>query len=432
MINYLAVNDYTQKVFYSRLYQKALTTADRLLIVNRIDSALLKEIDQSQYDMLTDESISIYDSTYKEIYTNNDSVNFKTSATLFKKIKEQKYLRYTDGQYKILGIYYANSSNNAVITAGAIDDEGASLLRYYRTLLFISFLVSMVITIVMGWYFVSNALQPISDINRKIATLSPVERSERLTLIAGKDEIARLIENFNTLFDKLETSFKLQKSFVSNASHELFNPLTKMKAQLEVSLIQERDSVSYRHTIHSVLEDMNELIETVQNLLEFSKIQSNYLIANHPLMLDELLFDIRNHLLSQHPEYRIDINFIRPPKTDEHFVVYGNRQLLFKAIKNIVENACKYSPDKTAQLDLQINESVVFLAIIDKGPGIPENELVHIFEPFYRSSDPSVEKVKGFGIGLALTNAILKAHYFLLMAESVQGKGTTFTIRFSN
>jgi len=69
-----------------------------------------------------------------------------------------------------------------------------------------------------------------------------------------------------------------------------------MKAQLEVSLIQERDSVSYRHTIHSVLEDMNELIETVQSLLEFSKIQSNYLIANHQLMLDELLFDISNHL----------------------------------------------------------------------------------------------------------------------------------------
>jgi len=81
---------------------------------------------------------------------------------------------------------------------------------------------------------------------------------------------------------------------------------------------------------------------------------------------------------------------------------------------------------------LQINESVVFLAIIDKGPGIPENELVHIFEPFFRSSMPSVEKVKGFGIGLALANAILKAHYFLLMAESVQGAGTTFTIRFSN
>src|SRR5687768_8788056 len=111
VVNYLAVTNYTQKKFYSRLHAKALSTADRLLTVNRIDSAILKEVDLAQQDLLNGETISIYDSTNRKIYSSNDSINFKLSKQLFENIKIQQYLRYTDGPYKVIGIYYASSSN---------------------------------------------------------------------------------------------------------------------------------------------------------------------------------------------------------------------------------------------------------------------------------------------------------------------------------
>ena len=153
-------------------------------------------------------------------------------------------------------------------------------------------------------------------------------------------------------------------------------------------------------------------------------------MAHYPIRVDELLFDIRNYILLHNPEFHVSINLINPPQSDEQLIFYGNKQLLFTAIKNIVDNACKYSPDKTAVLNLVIEGQSISLSIADNGPGIPEDEISSIFEPFYRS--PTMEPVKGFGIGLALAYRILKAHKFSINVESTTGSGTTFTIQFSN
>ncbi len=430
IITYVAIYNYNQKVFYNRLHEKALTAADLLLNVGQIDSALLKVIDRSQYDRLPDENISIYDSTNKQLYSNNDTLYFTTTPELFTEIKEKKYLRYTDGPYKIIGIYYANSKSKAIITAGARDTEGEALLLQVRNILLLTLFGSLLVTLIMGWFFVGQVLRPISAIIRKIDTLSPVEQSERLPALAEKDEIAELVETFNGLFDKLEDSFKMQKSFTSNASHELFNPLTKIKSQMEVALIQNRDGAAYRETIQSVLEDLNELIRLMQDLLDFSKMQSNYIITREVMRIDELLFDLRNQLLAQNPGYTIHIQFTNPPQHESQFIIYGSKRLLLSAIKNIVENACKFSDDGTAVLNLIISDSGISLSITDKGPGIAQKEMSNIFEPFYRSQ--TTMPVKGFGIGLALAQVILKRHGFSLAVQSAQGEGTTFTIGFSN
>src|ERR1043165_8327331 len=381
LITYAAIYNYNEKEFYNRLHEKALTTASLLLKVNQVDSALLKIIDRSQYDLLEDENISIYDSTYKELYTNNDTVYFQTSKALFDEIKEKKYLRYSQGPYKIIGIYYTDAQTSAIITAGAIDEDGAALLQKVRNILLLTLLGSVLVTLIMGWFFVGKVLQPISAIIKKVSTLSPVEHSERLPPLVNKDEIFDLVNTFNGLFDKLEDSFNLQKSFTSNASHELFNPLAKMKSQIEVSLIQNREGESYRNTMYSVLEDLNELIKLLHDLLDFSKMQSNYVLLRDPVRIDELLFEVRDQLLAQNPSFKIHIEFVNPPQSGEQFVFGGNKKLLETAIKNIIQNACKFSPDQSASVNLSIKGKSIFLAVADKGPGIPADEIPFIFEP---------------------------------------------------
>ncbi|HLP49543.1 MAG TPA: HAMP domain-containing sensor histidine kinase [Chitinophagales bacterium] len=429
-VSYISIQSYSQQEFYSRLEEKARITADLLLKVNEVDSAILKSIDRSEYDLLSHENISIYNASNHEIYTNNDSVYFKTSPGLFAEIRSKKYVRYAEGPHKVVGIYLHSNGTDVVVTAGAIDVKGDMLLRKVRTGLFITLVAAMFVTLIMGWFFVGQALHPITTIITNVRNLSPVEHSERLVPLTEKDEIADLVSTFNGLFDKLEDSFNMQRGFVSNASHELFNPLTKIKSQLEVSLIQNRNSESYRETMHSVLEDLDDLILMIQDLLNFSRLQTNHVVAHSPLRIDELLFDIRTLVRQQYPAYQVHIHLTNPPQSDEQLIFYGNRQLLTTAIKNIVENACKYSQDGTAQLNLMIEGESISLSIADKGPGIPAETLPFIFEPFYRS--PGVDKVKGFGIGLALAHRILKAHKFSIKVESTIGIGTKFTIRFSN
>ena len=292
------------------------------------------------------------------------------------------------------------------------------------------FLVSVLLVTIAGWFFVDKSLEPISSIIKKVVTLSPVEHSERLPVISEKDEISALITTFNDLFDKLEDSFRLQKNFIANVSHEINNPLTKIKSQIEVSLIQKRDHESYQQTMYSVLEDVNELIDLIQDLLRLSKLMAQSPIVYAPVRIDELLFDVRDALLEANPTNIINIEIPQVPQSEQDFIFSGNKHLLSVAFKNIIENACKFSKDKTAYVKLDITENSISASVTDSGPGIPSADLPHIFEVFYRS--PSMEVVKGYGIGLALANRIVKAHHGVIKVDSVLGVGSTFTIQFVN
>ena len=429
LITYFAIYNYHENDFRKRLHAKSLTTAELLIKLGQVDSSLAKIIGRTQYDILVNENVEIYDSLNRQIYTNNDTVNFTTTQALFDDIRNKRELWYTEGPYDIVGINW-KKFGDYVVLGGAIDKEGDELLRQLRITLVSIFLAANLVVIVAGWLFVSQSLEPISSIISKVETLSPVERSERLPVLTEKDEIAALILTFNLLFDKLEDSFRTQKNFVANVSHELKNPLTKIKSQVEVSLIQKRDNESYMLTMQSILEDVNELIDLIQDLLQFSRLAPEYIIAHTPFRIDDLLGEVRDIIIAHFPTYKIEITFPNLHPADRHYLFYANKPLFTTAIKNIVENACKFSQDKTAHINLVIEGETTYVSIQDSGPGIPANEIPYIFELFYRS--PSMEVVKGYGIGLALAHRILKAHRFPVKVESVVGVGTTFTISFSN
>jgi signal transduction histidine kinase len=430
LITYISVYRYNEKIFYDRLQAKALTTAHRRLEVQEVDSALLANIDKYQHDLLPAENITVYDSADHDIYTNNDTIYYKEYKALFDNIREKHYIRYIEGPYKIIAFTYNANGNRYIISAGAIDQRGQEILKQLGVTLSIILLLSGLLAVVAGWFFVGKSLEPISTIISKVSSLSPVEHSERLPVLTEKDEIDALIRTFNDLFDKLEDSFGLQKNFVANVSHELNNPLTKIKSQIEVCLIQKRESESYELTMQSILEDVNELIGLIDDLLKFSRLTSDPFPAIVQVRIDELLFDVRDNVLAQFPNYHININIPNAPQSTDQFVISCNKQLITAAVKNVVENACKFSDDHTAYINLLIEDNSLSIAILDSGPGIPAKDMRNIFEPFYRS--PNMEDVKGFGIGLALAQRILKAHKFGLKVDSSLGVGTNFTIHFSN
>jgi len=218
--------------------------------------------------------------------------------------------------------------------------------------------------------------------------------------------------------------------FLSNISHELKNPLNVIVSQVEVTLNKERTTEDYQNTLNSVLSDVKELNEVAEKLMQLARINADdSTIQFQSVRIDELIWQSKESLLKNHPEYTIYFDVINLPDREQLLYVSGNEQLLRTAIVNLLDNGCKYSPDKMVKVSLSFDkEGHGCIEIEDKGPGIPENELPLVFDPFYRS--PRTAAVKGSGIGLSLVNTILKLHRVELTVVSQLGQGTTFMLVF--
>jgi signal transduction histidine kinase len=115
------------------------------------------------------------------------------------------------------------------------------------------------------------------------------------------------------------------------------------------------------------------------------------------------------------------------PEAEEALLVFGNEELLFTAIKNIVSNACKYSEDHYATVRLKVEGNEIRVSIEDHGKGIPEEEWENIFQPFYRTEEGHT--IPGFGLGLSLARRIIQLHKGWIDVSSAVGRGSVFSVR---
>jgi signal transduction histidine kinase len=225
----------------------------------------------------------------------------------------------------------------------------------------------------------------------------------------------------------LQDSFETQRRFVSNASHELSTPLTAISSQLEVSLQKSREAQQYRHVMESVYQDVRHLSKLTQTLLEFAQASGDPGGLNIlPVRMDEILMSLPAEMKKSNPGYLVVLSFDDMPADEHKLIVFGNAELLFTAIKNIVSNACKYSDDHKAIIRLKAEAETITIAIIDKGMGIPAPELKFIFQPFYRVNTATQQS--GFGLGLSLANRIIKLHKGNITVSSTPGQGTEFLV----
>jgi len=126
------------------------------------------------------------------------------------------------------------------------------------------------------------------------------------------------------------------------------------------------------------------------------------------------------------PLFSVFLNFDSLPEMEEDLLVFGNEELLFTAIRNIVTNACKYSEDHQAIVRLSVHDKDIRIAIEDKGRGIPPEEQQNIFQPFYRTDEG--HSIPGFGLGLSLSRRIIQLHKGWIDLDSVVGRGSVFYV----
>lgn len=426
---YFFTKEYSRNEFYKRLKEKAITSAILLLKVDQIDSTLLKIIDHSKRDILLNENISILNESSKELYTNNDSIQFDIPPPMIQNIKEHGEQTFVLREFDVIGIQYKYKGENYVVLAGAVDAEGHSRLDVLKRILLLLLFFLVAIVAFAGWIYSGRALKPIKDVMNEVQNISTVDLSQRLHGSEKSDEIGNLVSIFNGLLNRIENAFNLQKTFVANVSHELKNPLTKITSQLEVTILKDRDIQEYKELIQSVLDDIKELNQLSTSLLDLASLnQDNISFSTSRLRIDEVLWEVRESVQSLNSNYRVDVHIVNMPENEEDLYLDANPYLLKTALQNLVENACKFSDDHTATISLLCSKSELEIRLFDNGPGIEKKELLNVFQPFYRANNSS--RIKGHGIGLSLSQRIISIHKGTIEIESSLGEGTQVTVIF--
>lgn len=426
----LRVN-YVEEDFYGRLEKKALTTTELFVKVSEVDSALLKKIDRTNYDVFFNENLVIYDEQNREIYTSNDTTNYSINPDLFNRIRREKEVRFMDGVHKVIGILYNdhNDRKNQVVTIiGAEDRWGKESLQSLRRILTWLFFIVVAVVAAVGWYFASEALSPILRIIKQVKLLFPNQLDQSLIVENPNDEIGQLALTFNDLLGRLAEVFRLQNLFISNVSHELKNPLMRMGTQLDVAMLKDRSIEEYQSLVVSVREDIRELGQLAETLLELAKVNDEARrVIYGQVRVDEVLWDARTLLMYAEPKYLVTVHFGQDINNENQLMVNGNPQLLKTAFVNLMENGCKFSKDAHVNVKVDFLMEAIRVDFHNIGEVIAPEEMKLIFQPFYRRENTS--NIKGYGVGLSLVERIVKLHSGDISVYShVSSRSNVFTV----
>ena len=419
------VNNITQ-----RLANRAITTA-RLLSQREIfDRSLVQQIDSLTTISLKNKSVQAYDYQNHKVYSYSDVIDdtiLVTQETLDDaRVRGSAF--FTQGVKEVVAYKYADNHARLVVVVAAEDREGKENLATLRNILLLSLLLGNIIVLVTGYFFSRGLLLPVKRIAEDVAEISAQNLARRIDTGTTRDEWFHLASTLNELLNRLQESFELQRRFISNASHELSTPLTSISSQLEVSLLREREAGAYRQVMQSIYQDVQHMSKLTQTLLEFAKASGDPGgLEINLIRIDEILLKLPAEVVKINSAYSVKLQFENLPEEEESLFVFGNDALLTTAIKNVVVNACKYSEDHKATIELGIQSDVIIIKVRDKGKGIPPQELDHIFQPFYRVEETRAEG--GFGLGLSLADRIVKLHKGEISVQSETGTGTVFVIR---
>ena len=271
-------------------------------------------------------------------------------------------------------------------------------------------------------------------LTRKISTLLTAIRKvrsgayEHRTNISGRDEIAQIGEEFNSLTDRLQTTETVRRRFVSDASHELKTPLAAIRL-LTDSILQtdQMDMETVRDFVTDIGSEAERLSRITEDLLRLTRLDSDLLDAPETVEVAPVLEQVMRmmSLLAQKKgtelTYRMEENCrVSATKGEVHQVIY-----------NLTDNAVKYSgKNGKVRVELRHEDHDVVLTVADNGPGIPEEDLPKVFERFYRVDKARSRAAGGTGLGLSIVQDTVKKRGGTVSAANRAGGGAVFTVRW--
>lgn len=403
--------------YLDRLEYRARSIGSVIIENDQVQIGLLRKLDKTTFQDLYRENILVYSDNFDLLYTNMLDTAVRTPRHLLNYVKEHKQYNHNDSNGETVGIYYTEGSMSVIVIVSSFDKYGFQNLQNLRQILLIELAVAVVLLVGIGYFFARKMVQPIDRLVEQADQINANNLQNTRVAVKGKDEIAQLGANFNTMLQRLSHSFDLQKSFVSNASHELRTPLASIISQLQVTLAKSRSGDEYKVVLQSVLEDAEGLSDLTNGLLQLAQSElSRQEFRFTPVRIDELLWETGELVREKRKDGgRAEIQFLRDPEQDNVLTCNGNESLLKVLFSNLTDNACKFSSDRTARITIDFDALNILVRVQNNGPGIPPDEAARVFEPFYRGSN--AQQTRGHGLGLSICKKIVQLHEGVLLVE---------------
>ena len=347
-------------------------------------------------------------------------ISLDTSHLLFARRSTAAWVGYCTA-----GVVYASDVIGVLLLVSPVQEIMQNLYQLQDQMILI-FAAIAVTSLICAWVFSRVITRPIAGLNRGIQKMSKGDFSARVK-VRGSGEMKQLARAFNSMSEKLETLDQSRNQFVSNASHELKTPLATMKIMIE-SLIYQPDMDKNLRTefMTDINNEIDRLSAIVSDLLTLVQMDSqNVKLTRENLSIAQLIKDNAHRLqpIANQKGQKIVLQL------QDSCDIYADKSKLNQVIYNLMENAVKYTQASgVIRVSLQRQGRNAIFKVSDNGPGIPKENLPHIFDRFYRVDKARSREKGGTGLGLSIVHQLVLLHGGAISVESEEGRGATFIV----
>ncbi|HEU5237458.1 MAG TPA: heavy metal sensor histidine kinase [Pyrinomonadaceae bacterium] len=299
-------------------------------------------------------------------------------------------------------------------------------LRRLRRDFFAGVPLILVFASIGGYFLARKSLAPIALMDRQTRGITAEKLSSRLDVMNQRDELGGLATTINELLARLESSFREQQRFVADASHELRTPLAILRGETDVALTQPRSVDEYKSSLTLIKDEAERLSRIVEDLFILARQPFEArAIKKEPMNLREIVGECARaaQVLAAQKDLHLTVDAKSP------ITLTGDDDLLRRLVLNLLDNAVKYTPEGgEISVKLTQQNGTALMIVSDSGIGIPQKDLPHVFDRFYRVDKARSRALGGAGLGLSIADWIVKAHGGELSVQSAPGKGSAFTV----
>ena len=305
------------------------------------------------------------------------------------------------------------------------------VLDSFGSIVLILFPISLLLTAGISMIYVGRSLAPITELTQHAASMSRrvTQRQgfwEPLPVTSRHDELGQLAATFNDLFQGVDSAVRQLRQFVTDASHELRTPIAVLHGETELLLSKPRTAEEYQKTLSIFDDELKKLTRMVEGLFTLSIADAGQLhLESEPLYINEVLEEACSLVASRARKKGIAI--LR--QLEKEIPYNGDEAFLHQLFLIFLDNAIKYSPERSV-IHVTLEQTVTSIRVCfqDHGIGISAEHLPFIFERFYRAAPSTSGDSHSGGLGLAIAQAIARAHNGSIECTSTPGLGSIFTV----
>jgi signal transduction histidine kinase len=288
--------------------------------------------------------------------------------------------------------------------------------------------IVLVVVGVSSWLLARSLTRPLRRLSSAARSFGEGDLEARAGVVQ-RDELGDVGRAFDTMAERVTELLRAERELLANVSHELRTPLARIR--MAFGLIEDGDAAAARASIADVTEDLDELERLLSDILTAARLELGDARAGTPPLRKEqvdvadLVERAAAKFRSSHPERALSVEVAKDLVT-----IDADPMMLRRVVDNLLENAHKYSPDPSSTITLRALRAPGGAAfeVADQGMGIPEDDLPHLFTPFFRGERSRARGTGGVGLGLTLARRIVEAHRGSIEVTSAVGAGTTFRV----